>query len=416
MQDESSNLEAAAVREDELPPRRAVFRLPRRLPGLDVVRALAALFVLIDHTIAGVLWLPSISAAVAGGILGRAAWHIAKSFGLWGVGMFFVLSGLCIHLPNARNHEQTGWKLDIGPYLRRRFMRIYPPHLFALLLGIAVVATVPSIAARADYSLIKPPTLRFFVLHLLMLHSFFTDAFASINVVLWTIAIEWHFYLAYPLLLWARRRFSMRTICLALLALSLGVRFGSSLFISSADIRGTLANSIVCRWWEWVLGCYIAEQLLFKTDGRAISRTTATVALAGGLAVAVGLTDLGRANLLVTYLGPPVFALGLFFAARMLNQPQNSADRILISLGRESYSLYLTHPISIALATAAALSLGLSWYVAAGLMLVLSLTLSRAFYAMIEQPFIARALATKALERVPGAAQSVSELGFSTQD
>jgi peptidoglycan/LPS O-acetylase OafA/YrhL len=87
-----------------------------------------------------------------------------------------------------------------------------------------------------------------------------------------------------------------------------------------------------------------------------ISRITATVALAGALFVAVGLTDLGRANLLFTYLGPPVFAFALFFWARMLNQPQNSADRILVSLGRESYSLYLTHPISIALATAVALA------------------------------------------------------------
>jgi hypothetical protein len=53
---------------------------------------------------------------------------------------------------------------------------------------------------------------------------------------------------------------------------------------------------------------------------------------------------------------------------------------------------------------------------AAGLMLVLSLTLSRAFFAMIERPFMVRASAMKALERVPGSTESVSELGFSTQD
>jgi peptidoglycan/LPS O-acetylase OafA/YrhL len=327
---------------------------------------------------------------------------MAKSVGLWGVGTFFVLSGVCIHLPNARKHEQAGWKLRIGPYLRRRFMRIYPPHLFALLLGIAVVAVAPSIAARADQSLIKPPTLRFFVLHLLMVHSFFADAFASINVVLWTIAIEWHFYLAYPLILWARRRVSMRTICIGLLALSLGVRVGSSHFIASAELRGTLANSIICRWWEWALGCYVAEQLLGKADGRVISRATAILVLAGGLAVAVGLTDLGRANLLFTYLGPPVFAFALFFGARISNEPHKWIDRNLVALGRESYSLYLTHPIALALATAAAMSLGLPWYVAAALMIVLALTLSRVFFSMIEYPFMCQASAMKALERGPG--------------
>ena len=364
------------------------------------MRGLAAVFVLIDHTIAGVMWLPSISGIVGGALLGRAAWHVAQSFGMWGVGMFFVLSGLCIHLPNARKHDQTGWKLQFGAYIRRRFIRIYPPHLFALLLGIAVVTAVPSIAARADYNLIKPPTLRFFVLHLLMIHSLFADAFASINVVLWTIAIEWHFYLAYPLILLARRRFSMLTICIGLLTLSLAVRFGSSHFISSGVLRGTIANSIVCRWWEWACGCYIAERLLLKADGRVKSRTIAIFALAGSLAVALVLADLGRANLLFTYLCPPVFALALFVAAPMVIRPQNSVDQTLVQLGRESYSLYLTHPIAIAIATAVTLSRGLPWYVAAALMLAFAFILSRAFFLTVERPFMIRAAAAKVPEKI----------------
>jgi len=364
---------------------------------LDVVRALAAVFVLIDHTIAGVMWLPSTS--VAGVFLARAAWHVAESFGMWGVGMFFVLSGLCIHLPNARKHEQTGWKLQFVPYIRRRFIRIYPPHLFALLLGIAVVAAVPSIAARPDFNMIKPPTLRFFALHLLMVHSFFADAFASINVVLWTIAIEWHFYLAYPLILMARRRFSRRTICLSLLALSLTVRLGSSVLISSGELRGTLANSIVCRWWEWALGCYVAERLLAIVNGRAISRTGAVFALAGGLVLAVALVDLGRANLLFTYLCPPAFALALFVAAPMVVRPQNAVDRTLVGLGHQSYSLYLTHPIAIAIATAVALPLRLPWYLAAVSMLAFSLILSRAFFLTVERPFMIQAAAAKVPEK-----------------
>lgn len=399
MQEAISNLRSSAVGEDDLAPQRSVSQLPLRLPGLDVVRGLAAVFVLIDHSIAGVMWLPPTSGVAAGALLGRAAWHIAQSFGMWGVGMFFVLSGLCIHLPNARKHDQSGWRLQFVPYIRRRFIRIYPPHLFALLLGIAVVAAVPSIAARADYNLIKPPTIRFFVMHILMVHSLFADAFASINVVLWTIAIEWHFYLAYPLILLARRRFSMRTICISLLALSLGVRFGSSHFITSGELRGTIANSIVCRWWEWALGCYVAERLLVKADGRVKSRTTAVFALAGALAIAVALADLGRANLLFTYLCPPAFAFALFVAAPMVVHSQNSVDRTLVRLGRESYSLYLTHPIAIAIATAVTLALGLPWYVAAALMVAFSLILSRAFFSMIERPFMIRAATAKVPEK-----------------
>jgi peptidoglycan/LPS O-acetylase OafA/YrhL len=112
------------------------------------------------------------------------------------------------------------------------------------------------------------------------------------------------------------------------------------------------------------------------------------------------LVDLGRANLLFTYLCPPAFALALFVAAPMVVRPQSSVDRTLVEPGRESYSLYLTHPIAIAIAIAAAvtLSLGLPWYVAAALMLAFALIFSRAFFLTIERPFMIRAAAAKVPE------------------
>jgi peptidoglycan/LPS O-acetylase OafA/YrhL len=146
---------------------------------------------------------------------------------------------------------------------------------------------------------------------------------------------------------------------------------------------------------EWAPGCYVAERLLAKADGRVKSRTTAVFALAGALTIAVALADLGGANLLFTYLCPPAFALALFVAAPMVIRPQSSVDRTLVELGRESYSLYLTHPIAIAIATAVTLPLGLPLYVAAALMLSFALILSRAFFSTIERPFMIRAAAAK---------------------
>jgi peptidoglycan/LPS O-acetylase OafA/YrhL len=49
--------------------------------------------------------------------------------GTWGVGMFFVLSGLCIHLPVARALAAGGEPtIQLGRYFKRRLFRIYPPH------------------------------------------------------------------------------------------------------------------------------------------------------------------------------------------------------------------------------------------------------------------------------------------------
>ncbi len=57
-----------------------------------------------------------------------------------------------------------------------------------------------------DESLLSVPTPGQFVAHVFMVHTFVRDAFFSINGVLWTIAVETHFYLLYPIFLVFQRR------------------------------------------------------------------------------------------------------------------------------------------------------------------------------------------------------------------
>src|SRR5882762_2762678 len=50
------------------------------------------------------------------------------TLGWLGVAIFFVVSGFCIHLSHRRSSKQK-----ISAFFTKRFFRIYPPYLIALL-------------------------------------------------------------------------------------------------------------------------------------------------------------------------------------------------------------------------------------------------------------------------------------------
>ena len=96
-------------------------------------------------------------------------------------------------------------QVALGPYLRRRFRRIYPPHLVALLASIGLAALLP-LASEGVHPMVSTVSLRQLLAHLALVHTFLPSAIYSGNHVLWSIAVEAHFYLLFPLVLLAQRR------------------------------------------------------------------------------------------------------------------------------------------------------------------------------------------------------------------
>src|SRR5919202_6016010 len=93
----------------------------QRLAGLDGVRGLAALFVVVNH-----LFLR----AFPGYPVDRAPfWAAGFIYGLFAVVVFIVLSGFSLALAPARH----GWRLDaVSHFARRRVRRIVPAYWAAL--------------------------------------------------------------------------------------------------------------------------------------------------------------------------------------------------------------------------------------------------------------------------------------------
>ena len=105
-----------------------------RFATVDALRGFAALWVFAYH-----LWnvyCPECSAQVEPIPIGPdtpgavVATFPLFAYGYAGVGLFFVLSGFCIHLPQARRFRAKGTDaLDVREFGRRRFWRLYPAFL-----------------------------------------------------------------------------------------------------------------------------------------------------------------------------------------------------------------------------------------------------------------------------------------------
>ena len=100
---------------------------PQRLAGLDGVRGLAALFVVVNH-----VFLRAFPGYPVDRAPFWAAWFI---YGRFAVVVFIVLSGFSLALSPARH----GWRLDgVARFARRRAWRILPPYWAALVFSLAV--------------------------------------------------------------------------------------------------------------------------------------------------------------------------------------------------------------------------------------------------------------------------------------
>src|SRR5262245_35087776 len=174
-------------------------RLTGHQPGLDGVRGVAILMVMAIHFVGD-------START---LGQTLLVKAAGYGLLGVDLFFVLSGFLI----------TGILLDAKnrPHYFRNFyalrtLRIFPLYyavLAVLLLLIPAVTTLSPLLeqAREQQGWLWTYTTNFYVAY--------TSSWRSLTYVthFWSLASEEHFYLVWPLVVFALRRKALERVC-----------------------------------------------------------------------------------------------------------------------------------------------------------------------------------------------------------
>jgi peptidoglycan/LPS O-acetylase OafA/YrhL len=279
-----------------------------------------------------------------------------------------------------------GSGLDLRAFYRRRFVRLYPAHVVALLLSVASAAIVPR--APGLYSLVSVTTPAQLCAHLFMVHTFSQSAIYTGNTVLWTLAIETHFYLAYPLFLALRRRFGAARVCAALFACS------AALTVATPWVPQWLSLiwvSAPYRWWEWVLGCVVVEVVFSRGPAARPSFAAVVAAALAAAAIGLGLAHVHGGIFLRWAAWPALFAGVILLASWMQPPRPGLAFRALLAAGKASYSLYLVHPIAYHLALAALVALGAGPPLRAAGVALAGVAATWAFYVGVERPFMTRA-------------------------
>lgn len=288
--------------------------------------------------------------------------------GSHGVDLFFVLSGFCLAYPTlARLRANTRAKFRLAGYATRRLVRILPPYYAAIAVftfaGAALLGAHSALPAAMDRGALSFGGVTCQALFLDGNRQFIDQSF-------WTLAIEFRWYFAFPVLLWLWIRAPKSFAALAVAAfIATGTR------MKSAD---ALFMPV------FMLGIVAAELHV-----RAIRMPRwSFAALAAALAVAVVSTHDGGWSYMAR---GPYWGVAMFcFVAIAGSTPwlrRILAAKWLVALGSVSYGVYLIHEPVVALVErsmvpraggAAGFALAVSAALAAGV----------SFSVLAERPFV----------------------------
>ncbi|OUS39058.1 hypothetical protein A9Q94_00450 [Rhodobacterales bacterium 56_14_T64] len=278
-----------------------------RLPGLQLLRALAALLVLIGH------------------VLGEAQHYFAVSLPItalpWtrGVDLFFVISGFIITLSASRRLDQP------GVFLWRRFLRVAPLYY---LFTTAMVATLLLLPGATKGTELEPGQI--ISSYLFLPFERHDGRIAPVLSLGWTLNYEMFFYVLMAFSLCLRRPF----VALALLMLTFSA---ACLFRWNSTTAQFYSNPIVI---EFLFGIGLAQ--LFRRNIVLPSTPLALLAVAAGLALLVTLHQTTLPRFVAA--GLPAM---IIVAGGTLFCPPLAPARLLLRLGDASYVLYLSHRFTL---------------------------------------------------------------------
>ncbi|GEP05793.1 hypothetical protein MOX02_38310 [Methylobacterium oxalidis] len=308
--------------------------------------------------------------------------------GVFGVTVFFFISGFLITGLLIDEWTRTG-TIAIGPFYMRRFLRLYPP----LVVFIAITGIVWSAQGNVLHPLGVLGALAYLANYLAIFHK---ELMAGIGGQLWSLAVEEHFYLFYPLLLVALLRRGARVIpvLLGICLLSLAIRaaVASTHPEIAVDYTGMATE---CRIDPILFGAVTALAWRAPFGARFVAAVTrpALVAAALGVILATLLIrdEMFRATLRYTLqeiaLVPLVLASSVAPGWSRLKAALEMP--VATYLGRLSYSLYLWHLAG--LAAGEALVPGAGWRFAAAMAAGWALTFlfAEMSYRLVERPCFA---------------------------
>lgn len=314
-----------------------------RTPGLDTLRAIAIVWVMLFHSY------------LVGG-LGEGFGALERS-GWMGVDLFFVLSGYLIGSQVMKSLRDTG-RIDAASFYWRRCVRILP----AFFVVFAIYALMPGWRETPGMQ----PWWQFptFTFNLLFDNS---DNYAFSHI--WSLCVEEHFYLLFPFLAFvlARRPAAWKFAAVCTAVVVGGMLLRAWLWtheVAPVQASGGNAGLAYLRhlyYPTWsrldglMAGVALAAGRVYRPTAMAWMQARVTTVLAVGSVLLIGslvLFDGARTAFWPCVIGYPLLSLAL--AAFVVAASGSTwLARLDIPgagwLARASYSLYLSHKLAFAM-------------------------------------------------------------------
>ena len=269
------------------------------------------------------------------------------------VSFFFVLSGFVL----AYAHPTLDLRAGIPPFLIRRWFRIWPLHVFCLILWCVLMPNAFRESIHAHHGRLE------FLANFFLVHAWvpFSSFFFSYNAVSWSVSAEWFFYLCFPFLLYLIiRRGSLIALTAAFVPLLLMLTLSSTLGLkdySGLNNQITVSSLVyinpLSRLFEFAVGM-VLQKMTCRIDNRRLEPymwILQMIAVCWGICFILfseKINDLHLSHLLQTW---KIFSGGVFIWAFVIwcfsfsnSWPSRLlSNRVLVYLGEISYAIYLIH-------------------------------------------------------------------------
>ena len=383
----------------------AAAAVPARLPHLDGLRGLAALFVVLHHA-----WLTTWPDLFARRLPPGARQTAFLAYGHFAVVVFIVLSGFCLALPVARSGALAG---GTRGFLRRRARRLLPPYYASVALSALLVWTLIGTRTGTHWDVSVPVDGHGYLGSAFLLNDVLGGG--QLNHVWWSVALEWQIYFVFPLLVivWLRRGIGPAVACA-------GAAAAAVLALVTAFPRaGALDLTGLHPWFLalFALGMLGAAVLAGGEPwlARLRERTPfGALALAGAAGVVALCAAAGRSWTLALHPALADLAVGAVTLCAIVSSSRGGPSllrRVLASgwpraLGAFSYSLYLIHAPLLQVEWQYGLggpagSPGVAFALLALVGVPLVLAAAYGFHVLFERPFLSQSARRRAEAALP---------------
>jgi peptidoglycan/LPS O-acetylase OafA/YrhL len=349
-----------------------------RLPSLTGMRFLCAALVFFFHfAVLGFFTSAETSAKYLGAV---------SEGGLAGVVYFFILSGFVLTW-SARAGDR------LGAFWRRRFVKIYPNYLVAVILGILLTVVIQGQAFNRNWAL----------LDVFLVQSWSPDLVtrSGFNAPLWSLSVEALFYLSFPLLLRLIDRIRPERLWAWAAGLVAAV-FVIPFVAHALPGNGPVYDNGMTPTEVWLVIHIPATRMLEFVLGIVMARIVMTgrrLPLGLGGAVALGVAAYWASTYLpsrFTSVAIMVLPLALLIAAAAAQdseeRPSLVSGRLWVWLGEISYAFYLLHFLVLMYARHLLGTRTLSSPVAFGLLagcFLATVVVSALLHHLVERPMMA---------------------------